>query len=170
MIRVFAPLALAALSFAAPAAATDIFAASGSWLGEGRLATGAEAPLQRGRCKVQVEPLAGGTDVSVTGTCVVAAGGSEISLRVVRSGSGKLNAGFWSAATNQTVQFSGIETGSAMRLVSTTPLTVEDKTYESMVEVEAPEPEGFVLRQMLREPGAEAWRLVVDMTYRQSGG
>lgn len=162
--------AVAALAATGPARAVEIFEAKGAWQGEGRLATGAKDPLQRGRCRVEIDPQPGGRDVSVVGKCVVAAGASDISLRVVRSGSGKVNAGFWSAATQQTVQYSGSETGSAIRLVSTTPLTVDAQDYESMVEVDAPDPESFTIRQMLRAPGAEAWRLVVDMTYRQAGG
>jgi len=156
-----------ALLAATPALSADIFAASGAWLGEGQLATGAERALQRGRCRVEVTPAE--REVSVTGTCVVAAGASDISLKLVRGAGGHVNAGFWSAATDQVVQFAGTETDGAMVLTSTSPLEVEGQVYESRVELSAPDAAGFTLRQMLRAPGEEAWRLVVDMSYRPAG-
>lgn len=161
------PLVLVLALMAGPALGADIFSASGAWTGEGQLATGAENALQRGRCRVEIAPADG--EVSVTGTCVVAAGASDISLKVVRGDGGRVNAGFWSAATDQVVQFAGREEADTLRLVSTTPLEVEGRSYESMVEVATPDAAGFTLRQMLRVPGEEVWRLVVDMAYRPAG-
>jgi len=167
MIRIATVLMLA---LASPAAATEIFEAEGAWVGEGLLATGAEAPLERGRCRVEIAPEPGGRDVSVTGSCAVAAGVSDISLRIVRAAGAGVNAGFWSAATGQTVQFSGTETDAAIELNSTTVLMVDETPYESRVSVSAPDETSFAIRQLLRAEGAEAWRLVVDMTYRKAGG
>ncbi len=157
-------------ALAGPAYATEIFDAQGSWVGEGQLATGAEAPLERGRCRVDVEPKEDGTDVSVTGHCAVAVGKTDISLRIVRSDSGRINAGMWTAATGQTVQYSGTETGSTIELVSTTPLMVEDTPYESRVNVDSADADGFAIQQLLRAEGVEAWHVVLEMTYRQVGG
>jgi hypothetical protein len=168
MIR-FATLLTLFLAPAAPAMATDLFSAAGAWLGEGRIATGPRAPLERGRCRVEIAPEPGGGDVSITGSCAVAAGLSDISLRLVRGAGGKVNAGFWSAATGQIVQFAGTETDAAIALDSTVALVLDDATYESRVEVAAPDATGFTLRQMLRAEGETAWRLVVDMTYRPAG-
>jgi len=67
MTRFVLVLAAAAL-FAQPASATEIFEAEGAWVGEGQLATGAEAPLERGRCKVDSRTFP-------SGSCVQAAGG-----------------------------------------------------------------------------------------------
>ena len=159
---------LAAL--AGPAAATEIFEAEGAWVGEGRLATGAEAPLERGRCRVEIAPEPGGRDVAVKGTCAAAVGMSDISLRIVRRDGGRVAAGFWSAATGQTVQFTGTETGDTIEMASTTALMVDEVPYEARVEVSAPDAESFAIRQLLRAEGAEAWRLVVDMTYRKADG
>lgn len=164
------PLAVACMAFALPAQATEIFTAEGAWAGEGMLATGAEAPLERGRCRVDISPKPGGEDVSVTGTCAVSVGISDISLRIVRSGNGKVNAGLWSAATGQTVQYSGTETDDEIELASTTQLMIDDTPYESRVSVSAPDADSFAIKQLLRAEGAEAWRLVVDMTYRKTGG
>jgi hypothetical protein len=167
MIRIATAVILATAS---PAAATEIFEAEGAWVGEGLLATGAEAPLERGRCRVEIAPDPEQRDVSVTGSCAVAAGVSDISLRILRSGDARVNAGFWSAATGQTVQFSGTEIGTAIEMQSTTVLMVDETPYESRVSVSAPDAESFAIRQLLRAEGAEAWRLVVDMTYRKAGG
>jgi hypothetical protein len=167
MIRVATVLLL---GLASPAAAAEIFEAEGAWVGEGLLSTGAEAPLERGRCRVEIAPEPDGRDVSVTGSCAVAVGISDISLRIVRSGSGRVNAGFWSAATGQTVQFSGTETDAMIEMGSTTALTVGETPYESRVSVSAPDESSFTIRQLLRAEGAEAWRLVVDMTYRKASG
>ncbi|GKY89331.1 hypothetical protein [Sinisalibacter aestuarii] len=168
MIRI----ALAALLavFAAPASATELFEAAGNWQGEGMIATGPRAPLERGRCRVEIAPAAGGGDVSITGSCAVAAGLSDISLRLVRGAGGKVNAGFWSAATAQTVQFAGTETDGAIVMEATGALVLDEVPYQSRVEVETGGAEGFTLRQMLRAEGEDAWRLVVDMAYRQAGG
>lgn len=170
MIRTSLALASLIALVAAPARAVEIFTAEGAWMGEGQLATGVGAPLERGRCKVEIRPEPDGQDVSVTGKCVVAAGASEISMRVVRSGGGRVNAGIWSAASNQTMQMSGTETAGAIELVSTTPLLVGETAYESRVSVSAPDAKSFAIRQLLRAEGDTTWRLVVDMTYRQAGG
>jgi len=162
-------LLAALLALATPASATELFSAAGAWTGEGRIATSPTAPLERGRCRVQIAPTAG-TDVSITGQCAVAAGLSEISLRLVRGAGGKVNAGFWSAATDQTVQFAGTETDDTITLAATTPVIVDDIAYDTRVDVAVPDGTSFTLRQMLRAPGEEAWRLVVDMAYRPSGG
>lgn len=159
-------ICLVALTAAAPAAA-GIFDAAGPWLGEGRLATGPTAPLERGRCRVEVAP-AGPDDVSVTGRCAVAAGTSTISLRLVRDGTGKLRAGFWSAATGQTIQLAGTEAGGAIELGSTTPLIDHGRRYETRVSV-SEQAGGFAIRQLLREEGEAAWRLVGEMSYRPAG-
>lgn len=159
-----------ALLVAAPASAAELFSAEGAWVGEGRLATGTHAPLERGRCRVEITPDPTGDVVDVIGTCAVAAGMSDISLKLVRSGGGAVNAGVWSAATGQTVQYSGTETAGEIALGSTTPLVVDDVAYETRVEVNAPGPAAFDFRQLLRAEGEEAWRLVAEMSYRPEGG
>lgn len=165
----FAIVAFAAgILSATSISAADLFSSDGAWLGEGQMATGVAAPLERGRCRVEVtqsEEAAG--DVSVTGFCAVAAGKSDISLRVVRGENGKVNAGFWSAATGQTIQLSGTETPDQIELSSTTALVVDDAPYETQVRVTAPDDDSFEIRQILRGEGEEKWRLVAQMTYRQ---
>lgn len=163
-----APILAALLALATPAAATELFSAAGAWTGEGRIATSPMAPLERGRCRVQIDPTAG-ADVSITGQCSVAAGLSDISLKLVRGAGGKVNAGFWSAATGQTVQFAGTESAKTITLAATTPVIVDDTTYEARVEVAVPGPDSFTLRQLIRATGETAWRLVVDMAYRPTG-
>jgi hypothetical protein len=155
---------------ATPVSAADLFGVTGNWVGEGSLSTGADRPMERGRCKVGVEQAEAGDDVAVKGKCVVAAGASDISLRVVRGEDGKVSAGFWSAATDQIVQLSGDEAGGAIDLFSTSPLMVDDTAYETWVKITAPDDASFAIQQMLRAEGAEAWRMVVDMTYTRAGG
>lgn len=164
------PVLLLALIAAAPAVGAELFDVAGAWVGEGRLATAADAPLERGRCRVAVTPRADGGEVDVTGTCAVAAGMSEISLKLVRGPGGAVNAGVWSAATRQTVQYAGTETDEGIALVSTSPLDVDGVAYETRVDVTAPDAGSFALRQLLRPEGEAAWRLVAEMTYRPAGG
>lgn len=166
----FVATCTALLALAAPAGATELFTANGAWTGEGRIATGPQAPLERGRCRVEIAPEPSGRDVSITGQCAVAAGLSDISLRLVRGDGGRVNAGFWSAATGETVQFAGTETETTIALAATAPVTRDETAYETRVEVSAPDADGFTLRQLLREEGETAWRLVVEMAYRPSGG
>lgn len=158
------------LTLTAPASATEMFVAAGTWRGDGRIATAPRAPLERGRCQVEIAPEAGGGDVSITGRCAVAAGQSDISLRLVRGAGGEVRAGFWSAATGQIVQFAGTETDSDIVLMSTVEFEMNGTAYQSRVEVSAPAADGFSIRQMLRAEGEEAWRLVVDMAYRPDAG
>lgn len=168
MIR---PLFAAAfITLALPAGAADLFAVAGDWVGEGSLSTGADKPMERGRCKVGVEQAEGAGDVAVKGKCVVAAGASDISLRLVRGENGKVRAGFWTAATDQTVQLAGSETAELIELFSTEPLMVDEKPYETWVKIMAPDAGSFTIQQMLRPEGAETWRMVVDMTYNQAEG
>jgi len=166
----FAAIAATLALLASPALATEIFEAEGNWLGEGQLATGPTAPLEHGRCRVEIKPQAGNADVSIIGSCAVAGGLSDISMRVVRSGGGAVNAGFWSAATGQTVQYRGRETAEMIEMESSTDLVLDDVIYESRVSVAAPGPGAFSIRQFLRAEGESAWRLVVDMSYRPAGG
>jgi len=81
-----------------------------------------------------------------------------------------VNAGVWSAATGQTVQYSGTETDDMIDMSSTTELLIDDKPYDSQVRVTAPDADSFAIRQILRAKGADTWRLVVQMTYRKAGG
>ncbi|RME15178.1 MAG: hypothetical protein D6801_07865 [Alphaproteobacteria bacterium] len=162
--------ALLLLALPAPAAASELFTASGAWLGEGLLATGPEAPLERGRCRVRAEPAPGGGDVAIKGSCAVAAGVSELSLRFLRGEGGTVRAGFWTAATGQTVQFAGTESDGQIVMEAVGPITLEGRSYEARVEVTTPGDGSFSIRQMLRGEGDEAWRLVVDMQYRPAGG
>lgn len=169
MIRL-ALIAPMLFALATPAGATQLFAAAGAWTGEGRIATGPDAGLERGRCQVEIVAAASGDDVSITGRCAVAAGISDISLRLVRGQGGKVNAGVWSAATGQTVQFAGTETTETITLAAIAPVVLGETVYETRVEVLAPGAEGFTLRQTLRADGETAWRLVVDIAYRPGGG
>ncbi|MEJ2021988.1 MAG: hypothetical protein P8X43_08115 [Maritimibacter sp.] len=172
MIRTsFAALCLALIS-GAPAYAADLFNADGKWLGEGQMSTGVRAPLERGRCQVEVSPAEDGAegDVNVIGFCAVAAGKSDISLRLVRNGDGGVNAGFWSAATGQTIQLAGQETPEQIELSSTTALIVGDEPFETQVRVIAPDEDSFQIRQIMRAEGEEKWRLVAEMTYRRVDG
>ncbi len=162
------PLALAGLA-AAPAAGVDLFTASGAWTGEGRLATGVAAPLERGRCRVEITPAPATGTVDVIGSCAVAAGLSEISLKLVRGPGGAVNAGVWSAATGQVLQYSGTETPDRIALVATTPLLVDGAAYDTRVDVTRPDAASFAFRQLLRPAGADAWRVVAEMTYRPTG-
>lgn len=155
---------------ATPGIAADLFGVTGNWVGDGGLSTGADKPMERGRCKVGVKQAAAGGDVALKGKCVVAAGASDISLRLVRGENGRVSAGFWSAATDQIVQLSGDEAGGAIELFSTSPLMVDDTRYETWVKITAPDDASFAIQQMLRAEGAEAWRMVVDMTYTRAGG
>lgn len=155
---------------AAPAAGAELFSAAGQWLGEGRLATGATAPLERGRCRVEITPDEAARAVDVIGTCAVAAGMSHISLKLVRGAGGAVNAGVWSAATGQVLQYAGSETEAGIALASTTPLVVDAVAYETRVDVTAPDGDSFAFRQLLRAEGEAAWRLVAEMTYRPAGG
>ncbi len=172
MIRTsFAALCLALIS-GAPAYAADLFNADGKWLGEGQMSTGVRAPLERGRCQVEVSPAEDGVegDVNVIGFCAVAAGKSDISLRLVRNGDGGVNAGFWSAATGQTIQLTGQETPEQIELSSTTALIVGDEPFETQVRVIAPDEDSFEIRQIMRAEGEEKWRLVAEMTYHRVDG
>ncbi|MEJ2036615.1 MAG: hypothetical protein P8X69_11400 [Maritimibacter sp.] len=175
MIRTsFAALCLALIS-GAPAYAADLFNADGKWLGEGQMSTGVRAPLERGRCQVEVAPSEGvdaaaGGDVNVIGFCAVAAGKSDISLRLVRYGDGGVNAGFWSAATGQTIQLAGQETPEQIEMISTTALIVDDEPFETQVRVIAPDEDSFQIRQIMRAEGEEKWRLVAEMTYHRVDG
>lgn len=168
LMRRLATLVAAVLGFSSPAHATEIFDAEGAWVGSGILPTGVDAPLQRGRCLINVSPKPNGKDVSVTGSCFVGVGVSDISLRVVRSGNGRVNAGFWVGATGQTVQYSGAESATAINMLSTTDLILENEPYESHIRVSAPDADSFSIRVLLRAEGAEAWRMFADMTYHKS--
>lgn len=163
-------LAAAFITLALPAGAADLFAVTGDWVGEGSLSTGADRPMERGRCKVGVEQAQAAGDVAVKGKCVVAAGASDISLRLLRGENGTVRAGFWTAATDQIVQLVGDETGDLIELFSTEPLMVDEKPYETWVKIMAPDATSFAIQQMLRPEGTETWRMVVDMTYSQAGG
>jgi hypothetical protein len=164
-----ATILTALLPLASPATATELFAAAGDWAGEGRIAIGPAAPLERGRCRIEIAPDPAGQDVSITGRCAVAAGLSDISLRLLRGQGGRVNAGIWSAATGQIVQFAGTETAESITLAATAPVLLDGVGYEARVELVAPEADGFTLRQLLRGEGETAWRLVVDMAYRPAG-
>ncbi len=155
---------------ATPGLAADLFGVTGNWVGEGSLSTGADKPMERARCKVGVEHAEAGDDVAVKGKCVIAAGASDISLRLVRGEDGQVRAGFWSAATDQTVQLAGTEAADGIDLYSTSPLMVNDAAYQTWVKITAPDDASFAIQQMLRVEGAEAWRMVVDMTYTRAEG
>lgn len=164
-----AALGLALLA-AAPATGAELFAASGPWVGEGRLATGVAAPLERGRCRVEITPDGGAGTVDVIGTCAVAVGKSDISLKLLRAPGGVVRAGVWTAATDQVVQYAGKEVPGRIVLDATTPLVVDGVAHETRVEVEMLDAARFTFRQLLRAEGADAWRLVAEMTYRPAAG
>ncbi len=84
----------------------------------------------------------------------------------MRLGGGRVNAGFWSAATGQVVQLAGKERGAQIALTSTTDLMVDDAPFESRVTVREAEGEAFTIEQLMRPAGAEKWRMVMDMTFR----
>ncbi len=163
MTRILMTLSLALLT--GPAAA-DLFTASGAWTGDGRLATGPDAPLRRGRCQVEVTPGPEARMVDVIGRCAVAAGMSELSLKLVREPGGALRAGIWTAATGQVVQYSGRETASAAILTSTAPLMLDGVAWHSRIEVTWPDPDGFAMRQLMRSDSGTDWHMVAEMHYR----
>ena len=169
MIRLL-PVFMLLLVAPAPSMAVDLFAATGAWQGEGRLATGPEAPLVRGRCRVEITPDPGAGALDLVGRCAVAAGMSDISVKLVRTPGGAVRAGVWSAATGQTVQYAGAESGAKIALTAAAPLDLDGRIYESRVEVTAPDGPSFAVRQLLRASGETAWRVVAEMTYRPAGG
>lgn len=158
------------LGFSTPAHATDIFSVQGAWTGSGLLPTGAETPLQPGRCQFNIVPKPDGDDVSVTGNCFVSVAVSDVSMRIVRRSGGRVNAGFWTAAAGQTVQYSGTSSATTIDMASTTDLVLDDKPYESQVRVSTPDAGSLAIRVLLRAPGAEAWRLFADITLHRADG
>ena len=150
-----------------PVLAADLFSAEGLWVGTGSLATRVERPMQPARCEVDVEQKSEGADVSVTGRCVLGAGGSNISMRIVRDGSGGVRGAMWSAATGETLQLSGSEIAGAVNMTATAPWVVDGVSYETMITVREPDATSFATRQLVRGPDETAWRVIVDMTYRQ---
>ncbi len=158
-------LVAALILCATPAAAGGLFGLEGAWHGEGVLATGVRAPLERGRCQVRLKPDP--DEFHITGSCAVAAGMSEISMRVLRAEAGRVLAGAWTAATGETVQFAGQESGDGIEMRSTVPLDVDGTPYEAHVSVEM-QHGSFVIRQSVRPQGGENWRLVAEMTYRRA--
>lgn len=165
------PLAIAlTLAAASPAMAADLFTASGSWTGDGKLATGVNAPLERGRCRVNVTPSGNGNTVDVIGDCAVAVGRSDFSLKLVRGGGGSVSAGAWTAATGNVVQYAGRESSGKITLQSTSQVVVDGVGYDSRVDVSWPSEGSFLVRQFLRGQGETSWRLLADITYRKSGG
>lgn len=162
------PLILATTFLAAPAAAADLFDAAGRWVGTGSLATAVDRPMQPARCEVEVEQKSDAADVSVTGRCVVGAGASEVSFRVVRAQPGRVRGAMWSAAMGEVLQLSGTEVPGALDMLATTPWIVDGADYETKITVSEPDAESFAIRQLVRQRDADApWRLLADMTYRQ---
>ena len=160
-------LALLAAVIAAPVQAADLFDAEGRWIGNGSLSTKVTRPMQPARCEVNVEQKSDSTDISVTGRCAVGGGGSNISFRAVRDGSGRVRGAMWSAATGDTVQLSGSETGSGVDMHAPSAWVVDGVSYETRVTVREPDADSFAIRQMVRGPDETAWRVIVDLTYRQ---
>lgn len=162
-------LVILLVAHAQPLRATELFSAAGDWVGEGRLAISPTAPLERGRCRVTISPDAAKRDVSITGQCAVAAGLSQISLRLVRGEDGRVQAGVWTGATGQTVQFAGRESATTITMEATAPVLQDGVSYEARVEVTAPARGSFSMRQLMRGAGEAAWRLVAEMDYRPGG-
>jgi len=150
-----------------PAQAADLFNADGRWIGTGSLARTVDRAMQPARCEVNVEQKSDGSDVSVTGRCVLGAGDSNISMRIVRDGSGGVRGAMWAAATGETLQLSGSERDGAVNMSATSPWVVDGVSYETMITVREPDTTSFATRQLVRGPGETSWRVIVDMTYRQ---
>ena len=167
MTRIPVALFIAALSAAAPAGAVDLFDAEGRWVGTGSLATKVTRPMQPARCEVTAEQKADATDISVTGRCAVGGGGSSISFRAIRDRSGGVRGAMWAAANGETIQMSGTEASGVVDMLATAPWVVDGVSYETRVTVSEPDATSFAIRQMVRGPDETAWRVIVDMTYRQ---
>ncbi|MCI2398943.1 hypothetical protein [Aliiroseovarius subalbicans] len=166
-IRILA-LTLALLAPAARAEDATLFTATGAWQGEGRIAPSATAPLERGRCRVDVSQSADATQADVIGKCVVAGGASNVSMRFVKGAGTSVRAGVWSAATDKTVQFAGRSDATGLAMTSLEPIEVDGVTYEARVDVDFTGNDAFTLKQILREPGDDGWRLIVDMSFSQN--
>lgn len=159
-----------AFGLALPAHATEIFDVEGSWIGEGVLPIGPDAPLQPGRCEIDVKPKEDGNDVSITGKCFVdlALVFSDISIRVVRAPGGKVNAGFWAAVTGQTIQLSGVESATEANMVSTTDMTLNKKNYDVHLRLSSSDAENFAIRALVRPKGDEGWRRFAEISFRRT--
>lgn len=171
MMRSIAVLFLT-LNLAAPAHATELFETKGTWVGKGVLPVGVEAPLQPGKCSINIAPEPNGNDVSVTGHCFIEMlfVTTDISIRIVRSSGGQMRAGFWVSALGQTVQLAGVESSNAIHLGSKTHLMLAEKPYESNIRLSNPDADRFEIRVLLRDEGAEAWRKFAEISFRRSGG
>ncbi len=153
---------------ASAANASPIFEAFGNWTGEGRVVTAVNAPLERGRCKLDIDPAAAGRDISLTGKCVVAGGASQVAIRIIGDGTNRVRAGFWTAATDQTIQMRGTDNEQEVVLRSIDPVVLDDIAYDSQVVLRFPDAESFSIEQSLRGPDSADWRLVVDMTFHKT--
>ncbi|MGR3362781.1 MAG: hypothetical protein ACU0CY_01240 [Maritimibacter harenae] len=164
-----ARIAFAALLVATahPAAAIDLFTAQGGWTGTGSLATSVERRMQPARCQVDVKPTDAGGDVSVTGKCAVAVGASNISFRLVRGDGRAVRGAMWSEATDEILQLAGARTETGVDMTATEPWVVDGVDYETRVIVREPDAGSFKIQQLARMEGEKAWRVIVDMTYRQ---
>lgn len=167
MKKLSVSLLLAAIVGVGPAQAVDLFSANGEWVGTGSLSTSVERPMQPARCEVEVEQKSVGSDVSVTGRCVVSAGASGISFRVVRGERGRVRGAIWAAATDDLLQLDGKESEGAVEMNATGPWVVDGESYETRITVGEPDPESFAIRQLVRAEGDTRWRVIVDMVYRQ---
>ncbi len=161
------PILFMTLLWSAPAVAADLFTADGRWVGTGSLATKVERPMQPARCEVEIEQTAAEADISMTGRCVVGAGGSHIAFRIVRSGSGRVRGALKSGMDDAALQLAGTDQSGALDLQSAEPWVVDGETYDTLITVREPDAESFAIRQMVRQDASAPWRLIVDMTYRQ---
>jgi hypothetical protein len=161
------PALFVTLLGAAPALAVDLFTVEGRWVGTGSLATKVTRPMQPARCEVEVEQKEAETDISMTGRCIVGAGGANIAFRMVRSAPGTVRGALKSGLDDVALQLAGTDQPGAVDLRSTAPWVVDDESYETLITVREPDVDSFAIRQMVRLDAAEPWRLIVDMTYRQ---
>jgi hypothetical protein len=158
--------AVAAL-LAVQAEASSLFAVSGAFTGNGRIAPEVDAAMERARCRIDVVPAAGGGDISITGQCVFTAASTDISMRFLRGSGSQVRAGVRSPSSGETVQFSGRDTGDTVRLQTTEAIDVEGVAYSSIVTLEFASERRFSMEQIVREAGQENWVRVVDMTFEK---
>jgi hypothetical protein len=73
----------------------------------------------------------------------------------------------WSEATDEILQLAGARTETGVDMTATEPWVVDGVDYETRVIVREPDAGSFKIQQLARMEGEKAWRVIVDMTYRQ---
>jgi hypothetical protein len=139
----------------------------GDWTASGQVVAHPNAPLERSRCRVTVSADIGGSALSVTGRCAIAAGATDVTMHIVDNDDGTVRATVTLSNLDGNIELTGARNGDVISLRTQAALLFEGEHYWSRLDITLDDATRFSLKEWTAVQSTSDWQLSRDLLFER---